>query len=749
MTSVRARLPAVVVTLLIVAVAAAACVENPPPLNKAPVARIGSPVNQATFDTGVIITFDGSGSYDPEKKALAFAWGFGDGQNGTGNRTTHSYALPGKYIVSLEVSDGKKKGTDRAELYITQANRAPSVQFTVANTTVSNEETVAFNASGTTDADNDTLVFNWAFGDGATAQGKVASHLFAAVGTYNVTLNVSDGKTTAALMRAMTVYQANRAPVPSLKATPLAAFINSPVGFDATGSTDADNDTLAASWDFGDGGSATGMKTEHSYSRVGNFTVTGTVRDGKAERSANLVVTVLPRATILVDWNQTDFGYIIVPEMAVEGANLSVAVSSSAGGPEAAATITELPGSRFRAASGVLPTRGAVLTVTARYWGLVIGSRAMTVYENTPMPGRNCTVAFDASMSSHTFSNSSDSWFNISGGITVVIRDLVGEYSLRLTGGTMENRETTDDGNARVGKSELVRGWFNQTLDAGLQTATRMEMAMTGNVTATDGAGAEVERLRTFQESVKVGHNTTYGHATMEGTQQGSSLKMTIDTLGFEEHANGDGRYFPCIKLRLNYSVDAYMPNPPGQPLHMKYFREEVQWNVQDEDHYTNTTIYNEWAMNVYLVNDSSGLWTLAQNDSGSGFTDSNGDGAYNPDEKPLSSDEAFTFHGLVPRELSVGDRIAGTNEHGVTVVIEVVEGGTRTVNGAAYSVVLLKGTFSGAGGRAGGTSENWIISEGNLTGLTLESKEQKHWAGESATEDSLSTFKAVSIEEE
>jgi PKD repeat protein len=743
------KLPASIVGLLIIAVAAAACVESPPPLNKAPVARIGSPVNQATFDTGVIITFDGSGSYDPEKKALTYAWAFGDGQNGTGNRTTHSYSLPGKYIVSLEVSDGKKKGTDRAELHITQANRAPAVQFTAGNTTVSNEETVAFNASGTTDADNDTLVFNWAFGDGATASGKVVSHLYAAVGAYNVTLNVSDGKTTATLMRTMTVYQANRAPVPALKATPLAAFMNSPVLFDASGSTDADNDTLSASWDFGDGGNATGLKTEHTYARVGNFTVTGTVRDGKAERSASLIITVLPRAKILVDWNQTDYGYIIEPEAAVGEQNLSVEVVSTEGGADPSAELEPLSGGRFRATSTVVPVRGATLTVTARYWGLVIGSRTMTVYENTPMPGRNCTVTFDAAMNSHTFTNGSDTWFNVSGDITVVVRDFVGEYSLRLTDGTMENSETTENGDVRIGKMELVGGWFNQTLDAGMQTATRMEMVMTGNTTTTNDTGAEVEKLRIFQEMVKVDRETTQASITMEGTQMGSNLKVTIETLGLEEYANGAGKRFPCIKLRLNYSVDAYMPNPPGEPLHMKYFREETQWNVQDEDRYTNTTIYSEWAMNVFLVNDTSGEWTLAQNDSGSGYTDSNGDGTYNPDEKPLSSDEAFTFHGLVVRELVVGDRITGTNEHGVTVAIEVLEGGTRTVDGTAYEVVLMRGTYSGADGKADGTSENWIISEGNLTGLTLESKEQKHWAGEAGTEDGLSTFKAVSIEEE
>jgi hypothetical protein len=748
MQRVKGKLSSLLLGSMMVLVAAAACVENTP-INKAPVARIGSPVNGAVFDTGVIITFDGSGSYDPEKKALTFSWNFGDNTNGTGNRTAHSYALPGKYIVGLEVSDGNKKGNDRAELNITQANRAPAVRFSVGNATVSNEETVAFNASETTDADNDALAYSWSFGDGTVGQGKLVSHMYPNVGAYNVTLNVSDGKTTSSALQAITVYQANRAPAPKLKATPLVAFINSSVEFDASGSTDADNDSLTAAWDFGDGATGAGQKAGHAYPTMGNFTIIVTVSDGKAERTANVIVTVLPRAKILIDWNQTDYGYIIQPEVPVDGANISVSVAMAGGPADNSAAVETLARDRYRATSTVIPMRGATLTVTARYWGLAIGSRTMTIYENTPMPGQNCTATFDASMSTHTFSSSSDSWFNISGEIGVVVRDLAADYSMRITGGTSETRETTDTGNIRAGTGRITGGWYNQTLDAGMQTGNSMDIAMDGNSTTTNGTGSEIERFHSVQETKKAGHNTTEASLRMDGTQYGAALSYSIATLGIEEHANGDGKLFSCIKLRFNYSADAYVPNPPGGPLHMKYFSDDIQWNVQDDDHYVNTTIYHEYLTNVYLVNETTGEWTLAQNTSGSEYPDSDGDGRYNPDPKPLGSDEAFTFHGLIPRELIAGDRITGTNEHDVTVVLESQDGGQRTVDGVTYTVVLLKGTFSGAGGNASGTSENWIVSQGDLTGLTLESKEQKRWAGEGAVEESTTGFNAVRIEEE
>jgi len=49
----------------------------------------------------------------------------------------------------------------------------------------------SFNASGSTD-NAPISVFNWNFGDGQTAAGAIASHTFAAAGTFNVVLSVTD-----------------------------------------------------------------------------------------------------------------------------------------------------------------------------------------------------------------------------------------------------------------------------------------------------------------------------------------------------------------------------------------------------------------------------------------------------------------------------------------------------------------------------------------------------------------------------
>lgn len=69
--------------------------------NQPPVANAGPDqlVNVST------VTFDGSGSYDPDGNISSWQWQFGDGSTGSGKIVHHTYSSDGRYTATLNVTD--------------------------------------------------------------------------------------------------------------------------------------------------------------------------------------------------------------------------------------------------------------------------------------------------------------------------------------------------------------------------------------------------------------------------------------------------------------------------------------------------------------------------------------------------------------------------------------------------------------------------------------------------------------------
>jgi len=66
---------------------------------------VADPNGPYTGTEGIPVTFDGSGSSDPDGTIVSYDWDFGDGNTGTGVNPAHTYAHYGTYTVTLTVTD--------------------------------------------------------------------------------------------------------------------------------------------------------------------------------------------------------------------------------------------------------------------------------------------------------------------------------------------------------------------------------------------------------------------------------------------------------------------------------------------------------------------------------------------------------------------------------------------------------------------------------------------------------------------
>jgi type II secretory pathway pseudopilin PulG len=74
------------------------------------------------------------------------------------------------------------------------ANHPPIAAATGSPLTASGHITTNFDGTASSDQDADALSYVWSFGDGTSATGAQVSHTYNAVGTYNATLTVYDGR---------------------------------------------------------------------------------------------------------------------------------------------------------------------------------------------------------------------------------------------------------------------------------------------------------------------------------------------------------------------------------------------------------------------------------------------------------------------------------------------------------------------------------------------------------------------------
>ena len=150
------------------------------------------------------ITFDASAS-TAEGYNITIAnyqWNFGDGSpnvNTTNSVITHTFAVVGNYLVTLNVTDSQGLWCTASKLITILPPTGPVADFLWSPVTPLPNNATTFDASLTQLGWNGTaqppiVNYVWNFGDGNVTSGYYPTivHAFAAVGNYTVTLKVTD-----------------------------------------------------------------------------------------------------------------------------------------------------------------------------------------------------------------------------------------------------------------------------------------------------------------------------------------------------------------------------------------------------------------------------------------------------------------------------------------------------------------------------------------------------------------------------
>jgi PKD repeat protein len=233
---------------------------------------------------GIDVTFDGSGSSDPDGNIQFYDWDFGDGETATGPMPAHIYTAEGSYTVTLTVTDNDG-ASDTASTTASIGGVGNVLPIADANGPYSGtlDLPVSFDGTGSSDPDGTIVSYDWDYGDGTMDidVGPVPMHTYTATGDYKVTLTVTDdaGDVTSATTTA-TIGAGSLPPVADANG-PYSAEIGAELTFDGTGSSDPDGTVVRYDWNFGDGTTLVdgGPTPTHAYAAAGTYNVTLTVVD--------------------------------------------------------------------------------------------------------------------------------------------------------------------------------------------------------------------------------------------------------------------------------------------------------------------------------------------------------------------------------------------------------------------------------------------------------------------------------------
>lgn len=292
--------------------------------NSAPVANAGTK-QTVVYGATSTVTLDGTYSTDADNNQIFYKWTLMQKPTGstatlvgdTKARPTFIADVAGDYVVQLVVNDGSVDSLPTSVIVTaTRENRAPTANAG-EDKNVTKNTAVTLDGTSSLDPDFDTLTYKWSWmsypsttaptlvatGYTDTSTSPKPSFTPTVVGTYVLTLTVSDTKLTHTDAITVTVSDTNNVPV-AVAGADQNVLVSTLVTLDGTGSTDADKlDTMNYKWylNVPTGSSSslslsTASKPTFTADVAGVYVASLVVNDGKVN-SANQSLTRVTAST--------------------------------------------------------------------------------------------------------------------------------------------------------------------------------------------------------------------------------------------------------------------------------------------------------------------------------------------------------------------------------------------------------------------------------------------------------------------
>jgi len=208
-----------------------------------------------------------------------YSWAFGDGEVGTGQTVTHTYATAGTFSAVLTVVDAASTSKAATAIPIVVLTAVDPLSVTITSNINTGHAPMSVQLNATVTGGEAPYTYSWDFGDLKTGTGASATHLYDTMGAYNVTVTVKDKRGTEVTASAISLTVKEAIPPLITTFVPDKMTGKAPLKVTFASTVVGGSGTYTYIWDFGDGTNSTEANPVHTFKKKDTYTVKMTVTD--------------------------------------------------------------------------------------------------------------------------------------------------------------------------------------------------------------------------------------------------------------------------------------------------------------------------------------------------------------------------------------------------------------------------------------------------------------------------------------